>query len=220
MLSEKSRPVIEATLPVVGENIREITERFHDHLFGEHPGLLDGLFNRGNQAEGTQQQALAGSVAMFASTLVAHPDRLPEHLLSRIAHKHASLGAEPGPVSGGLRQPDVGDRRHPGRRRHARGGGYVDRGLLDHGLGPDQPGVRAGEVSNLLHDSVDAGDVLTLSLPFGDVVHDDSGRPLVYLCGPLPFMQGVRTALLDRGISPADIQYEVFGPDLWQADAD
>ncbi|MCW2537495.1 MAG: Oxidoreductase FAD-binding [Modestobacter sp.] len=75
-------------------------------------------------------------------------------------------------------------------------------------------------MSNLLHDSVDVGDVLTLSLPFGDVVRDDSGRPLVYLRGPLPFMQGVRTALLDRGISPADIQYEVFGLDLWQADAD
>jgi nitric oxide dioxygenase len=43
---------------------------------------------------------------------------------------------------------------------------------------------------------------------------------MYYLCGPLPFMQGIRAALLDRGISPADIQYEVFGPDLWQADAD
>jgi nitric oxide dioxygenase len=41
-----------------------------------------------------------------------------------------------------------------------------------------------------------------------------------YLCGPLPFMQGVRAALLERGVATADIQYEVFGPDLWQADAD
>jgi nitric oxide dioxygenase len=39
-----------------------------------------------------------------------------------------------------------------------------------------------------------------------------------YLCGPLPFMQAVRSALVERGVSPADIQYEVFGPDLWQAD--
>ena len=37
---------------------------------------------------------------------------------------------------------------------------------------------------------------------------------------PLPFMRGIRGVLLDRGVSPADIQYEVFGPDLWQADAD
>src|SRR6185312_17500655 len=95
MLTEKSRPVIEATLPVVGENIGKIAERFYQHMFGEHPGLLDGTFNRGNQAEGTQQQALAGSVALFASALVDHPDHLPEHLLQRIAHKHASLGINP-----------------------------------------------------------------------------------------------------------------------------
>ena len=41
-----------------------------------------------------------------------------------------------------------------------------------------------------------------------------------YLCGPLPFMQAVRSALLARGVAPRDIQYEVFGPDLWQADLD
>jgi nitric oxide dioxygenase len=39
-----------------------------------------------------------------------------------------------------------------------------------------------------------------------------------YLCGPLPFMQAVRSALLDRGVPAQDVQYEVFGPDLWQAD--
>ena len=37
-----------------------------------------------------------------------------------------------------------------------------------------------GEVSKLLHDAVGVGDVLTLSLPFGDVVLDDSGRPVVF----------------------------------------
>ncbi len=38
-----------------------------------------------------------------------------------------------------------------------------------------------------------------------------------YLCGPIPFMQAVRSALIDQGVPPQDIQYEVFGPDLWQA---
>src|SRR5512133_4306275 len=94
-LSEKSRPVIEATLPVVGEHIGEIADRFYRHMFGEHPELLDGLFNRGNQAEGTQQRALAGSVAVFASALVNHPEELPNRLRSRVAHKHASLGLRP-----------------------------------------------------------------------------------------------------------------------------
>jgi nitric oxide dioxygenase len=175
--------------------------------------------------------------------------------------------------------------------------------------GGDKPD---GEVSNLLHDTVDIGDELTLSLPYGDVVLDEVGRPVVfasagigiapvagmlshlvaansgmsitllhvdvdeghfalrrqvvsdvlalsnaslhvfynngsvsnepvssvhagimdldkidlpddaiyYMCGPLPFMQALRTELIGRGVLPRDIQYEVFGPDLWQADLD
>jgi nitric oxide dioxygenase len=169
-----------------------------------------------------------------------------------------------------------------------------------------------GEVSTLMCDTLQVGDVVTMSLPYGDVVLDDSGRPVVfasagigitpmagmlshlaaagsgleimvlhadehegtvalrrqvvsdvlalpnaslhvwyangtashepvdgvhaglmnladvtlpdnawyYLCGPIPFMQAVRSALIERGVPPADIQYEVFGPDLWQADLD
>jgi nitric oxide dioxygenase len=165
-------------------------------------------------------------------------------------------------------------------------------------------------VSNLLCDTIGVGDRLTMSVPFGDVVLDDSGRPAVfasagigitpmagmlshlaaagshlpitllhadldeasfalrhqvlsdldaltggsahvwyergaesslpaveahdgvmdldevklpddatyYLCGPLPFMQAIRSTLIDRGVPARDIQYEVFGPDLWQAD--
>jgi nitric oxide dioxygenase len=400
VLSDRSRPVIEATLPVVADNIQEIAHRFYEHLFAQHPSLLDGVFNRGNQAEGSQQVALAGSVAVFASALVKTPEQLPEHLLSRIAHKHASLGITPAqydvvhenlfwaianvlgdavtpevaaawdevywlmayalinqerglfsargvrpetvwrewevtdktpetadvttfrlkrtdtrlvrtslpgqyvtvqvPMPDGVRQPrqysltraDDGEHRQFSVKR-VRGDGKPD-----------------GEVSNHLCDSVEVGDVLTLSLPFGDVVLDDSGRPVVfvsagigitpmagmlshlvaagsqlpitllhadvdeesfplrrqvledlrslpgatahvwyesggdsslpvdgvhsgvldvydvklpddatyYLCGPLPFMQGVRSALIERGVNPRDIQYEVFGPDLWQAD--
>jgi nitric oxide dioxygenase len=173
--------------------------------------------------------------------------------------------------------------------------------------GDDRPD---GEVSTLLCTTVQVGDTVTLSLPFGDVVLDDGGRPVVflsagigiapmagmlshlavagshlpitvlhadedeasfalrqqvlydvrnlpdarmylwyetgaetalpvdgvfagrvdlgqvtlpddalyYLCGPIPFMREVRNALLDRGVRPQDVQYEVFGPDLWQAD--
>jgi nitric oxide dioxygenase len=390
--------VIEATLPVVAQNIEEIATRFYVHLFGEHPELLDGTFNRGNQAEKTQQMALAGSVAVFASSLVKTPEQVPEHLLARIAHKHASLGITPAqyevvhdnlfwaivdvlgdavtpevaaawdevywlmayalinqerglysargvrpetvwrewevvekvqetadvvtfklrrtddrlvktslpgqyvtvqvPMPDGVRQPrqysltkaDDGEHRQFSVKRV-------------HGNGkPD------GEVSNHLCDSVGVGDRLTLSAPFGDVVLDDS-RPVVlasagvgitpmagmvshlaaagshlpitvlhadadetsfalrdqvledvrflpeasahvwfengaesslpvdvhagqmnlddvklpdgagyYLCGPVPFMRAVRSALIDRDVPARDIQYEVFGPDLWQAD--
>ena len=54
MLSDKSRPVIQATLPVVGAHIKDIAQCFYRHLFTTHPELLDGTFNRGNQADGTQ----------------------------------------------------------------------------------------------------------------------------------------------------------------------
>jgi nitric oxide dioxygenase len=39
----------------------------------------------------------------------------------------------------------------------------------------------------------------------------------VFTCGPLPFMRHVRSTLLDRGVPPARIRYEVFGPDVWAA---
>jgi nitric oxide dioxygenase len=92
MLSDKSRPVIEATLPLVGSRIGAITPKFYSRLFAAHPELLDGLFSRSNQRSGNQQQALAGSIAAFATHLVNNPGTLPELVLSRIAHKHASLG--------------------------------------------------------------------------------------------------------------------------------
>jgi nitric oxide dioxygenase len=39
----------------------------------------------------------------------------------------------------------------------------------------------------------------------------------VFTCGPQPFMRLVRSTLLSRGVPPARIRYEVFGPDLWAA---
>ena len=402
MLSEQNRPIVQATLPVVGQHIGEIARRFYAHMFTAHPELLDGTFNRGNQARGEQQQALAGSVAAFASALVTTPERLPENLLSRIAHKHASLGIRPDQyqvvhdnlmwaivdvlgdavtaevaaawdevywlmanalinqerglysargvrpetvwrpwrVERKIRETDevvtfVVKRVDDRLVKTSLPGQYVTvRMSMPDGL--HQPrqysltraddgehrqfsvkrvhggGQPDGEVSTLLHDTVGAGDVLTLSLPYGDVVLDDAGRPVVfasagmgiapmagmlshlvaagsglsitvlhadldessfalrrqvvsdvlalrdaalhlwyekqshsnepvagvhqgimdldqvdlpdeanyYLCGPLPFMKAVRSALVARGVAPRDIQYEVFGPDLWQADLD
>ncbi|MER6300111.1 globin domain-containing protein [Kitasatospora sp. NPDC001539] len=92
MLSAKSAEVVEATLPAVGAAIGDITSRFYDRLFAAHPDLLRDLFNRGNQANGTQRQALAGSIAAFASALLADPDQRPDAMLARIAHKHVSVG--------------------------------------------------------------------------------------------------------------------------------
>ena len=92
MLSTKSAQVVKATLPVIGAAIGDITPVFYQRMFAAHPELQRDLFNRGNQAQGDQQLALAGAVAAYATLLVADDGRDPLEVLARIAHKHASLG--------------------------------------------------------------------------------------------------------------------------------
>ncbi|MBA9045486.1 MULTISPECIES: globin domain-containing protein [Streptomyces] len=392
MLSEQSAATVRATLPAVGAAIEQITERFYARLFDAHPELLRDLFNRGNQASGAQKSALAGSIAAFAGHLVEHPDQRPDAMLSRIAHKHASLGVVPeqypvvhehlfaaiAEILGASVTPEVaaawtevywlmanaliaiekrlyeesGSQEFRkwevvGREeetadvvsfrvrpvdgspvRGFRAGQYVSVGVkladgarqirqysLSGAPGEDvrQFSVKRvhggaapdGEVSSQLHARVRVGDVLELSEPYGDLVLDGvAGRPLLlasagigvtpmvamlaslaadghdapvtvvhgdrspadhalrvdhqayadkladsdvtffyerdaepggrtglvdlsgidiapgtcaYLCGPLPFMRAVRGQLIEKGVAPADIHYEVFGPDLWLA---
>ncbi|MFI6873535.1 globin domain-containing protein [Streptomyces sp. NPDC050400] len=396
MLSAQSAAVVRATLPAVGAAIEDITGRFYGKLFDAHPDLLRDLFNRGNQAAGSQRQALAGSIAAFATYLVSHPDDRPDVMLQRIAHKHASLGvlpeqypvvhqhlfeaiaevlgdavtpevarawnevywlmanaliaieerlyAEQGVTAGDVWQEwEVVSRTDPTQDvaafllRPADGaaapafkpGQYVSvqvtlpdgaQQIRQYSLtGAPSATTRSiavkrvpgtgttpdGEVSHHLHTHVGAGDRLRVSAPYGDlvlavdeaplllasagigctpmlamleelaaarhtgpvtVVHADrspdthalraehealagklpdatahfwyerpgsghrTGRvdlanvPVApgtraYLCGPLPFMRAVREQLLAQGVAPADIHYEVFGPDLWLAAA-
>ncbi|MFW0108820.1 globin domain-containing protein [Rothia sp. P7181] len=94
MLSEKSRPIIEATLAVVAERMPHITPEFYRRMFAARPDLMDGMFSRSSQLEGTQPQALAGSVVIFADYIFNNPDKYPDEVLSRVAHKHASLGLQ------------------------------------------------------------------------------------------------------------------------------
>ncbi|MFJ8633662.1 globin domain-containing protein [Streptomyces sp. NPDC093568] len=393
MLSEQSAATVRATLPVVGGAIGEITERFYAGLFAARPDLLRDLFNRGNQAAGTQRQAVAGSIAAFATHLVDRPDERPDAMLGRIAHKHASLGvtaeqyrlvhehlfAAIADVLGDAVTPEVAaawdevywlmanaliaiERRLYDERGGAawrewevvgrveetadvatfrlrpadggpvpdfRAGQYVSvqveladgaRQIRQYSLSaaPGSPirqfsvkrvhggAAPEGEVSGHLHARVRVGDRLRLSAPYGDLVLDgnDTDAPLLlasagigvtpmvamlgqladlghagpvlvvhgdrspaehalradheayaeklpdasvhfwyeadaygthrtglvdladiavpratraYLCGPLPFMRAVRAQLIGKGVAPADIHYEVFGPDLWLA---
>ncbi|MER7014674.1 globin domain-containing protein [Saccharopolyspora sp. NPDC000359] len=92
MLSATSTDVVRATLPVIGAAIDEITPVFYRRLFAAHPELERDLFNRGNQARGDQQRALAAAIASYATLLVADGGPDPRAVLARIGHKHASLG--------------------------------------------------------------------------------------------------------------------------------
>ena len=92
MLSPQSAQVVKVTLPVIGAAIGDITPVFYQRMLTAHPELERDLFNRGNQAQGDQQSALASAVAAYATLLVADDGRDPVEVLARIAHKHASLG--------------------------------------------------------------------------------------------------------------------------------
>ncbi|WP_433225794.1 globin domain-containing protein [Actinomadura formosensis] len=95
MLSSDHADIVRATLPAVGAHGATITGRFYAAMFAAHPELRH-LFNQGNQANGEQRRALAGSVAAFAEHLVSPAsDTSFQQMLSRIAHKHASLGVRP-----------------------------------------------------------------------------------------------------------------------------
>jgi len=92
MLSDKSRPYIDASVPVLREHGLAITTRFYQTMFKENPGLTN-LFNMGNQANGSQQQSLASAVFTYAANHDNRDALAP--VLSRIAHKHASVGLTP-----------------------------------------------------------------------------------------------------------------------------
>ncbi len=94
-LTPEQAEIVTQTLPIVGANIEKITPNFYNRMFAAHPELIADTFNRGNQKQGAQQKALAASVATFAATLVDPDAPAPEELLSRIGHKHISVGIKP-----------------------------------------------------------------------------------------------------------------------------
>lgn len=396
-LSAASRDVVAATLPAVGGAIDQITPLFYSKMFAAHPELIRDLFNRGNQSQGDQPKALAASIAAFATLQLEPDDARLQQVLTRIAHKHASLGVLPeqypivhehlfaaivevlgdavtpevaaawdelywlmahtliamerdlydaaGVEPGGVwRTVRVTERRQqtsdtvsftlaplgdetlpdylPGQYLSVAvtlpdGARQIRQYSLVWAPEPNTwrisvkriaatDGAPAGEVSGFLYENVYEDDELAVTTPFGDltlvdddapillasagigvtpilgilshlaaggdprpvsVIHadrsfaahahrselldltetmpaattmrwyEDLGRRTVddsiragladlsdvpvdprtqaYLCGPLPFMMSLRSQLIGRGVPPANVHYEVFGPDAW-----
>ena len=69
-----------------------LTRHFYARMF-EHNPELKHIFNQGHQAGGEQQQALAGAVAAYAEQ-IDDPSVLAP-VVTRIEHKHVSLGVRP-----------------------------------------------------------------------------------------------------------------------------
>ena len=88
MLSEASREIVKATVPVLEAHGTEITRVFYRNMFADHPELLD-IFNQANQSQGRQQTALAATVLAAAKHIDRLEELLPEVL--HIAHKHRAL---------------------------------------------------------------------------------------------------------------------------------
>lgn len=281
--------LIAATLPLVGANIDAITRSFYERLFEAHPALQRNLFNRGNQAQGAQQRALAASIATFATHLVNPDLPHPAELLSRIGHKHASLGitADQYPIvhehlfaaivevlgadtvtaevaeawdrvywimadtlidmeralyeGAGVAAGDVYRRaRVTGRVEDPSGAIVVTVGGLDATFEPGQyvsvgvtlpDGARqlrqyslvnasgsseltfavkpAGEVSGWIRDNLRVGDLIDITVPFGDLPAPQPGAPLVLISAGIGItpMLGILEAL------PADAQVQVLHAD-------
>ncbi|TDM03859.1 globin domain-containing protein [Macrococcus carouselicus] len=92
MLSQETREIIKATVPVLEQHGTEITSVFYAHMFEEHPELFN-VFNKANQKLGRQQTALAQTVLAAAK----HIDHLEAIIpnVNQIAHKHRALGIKP-----------------------------------------------------------------------------------------------------------------------------
>ena len=92
MLSQETINTVKSTAPLLAKEGENITRLFYRKLFDNHPELKN-VFNMANQAKGEQARALAESVFAYAN----HIDQLDAlgPVVSRIAHKHASLQVAP-----------------------------------------------------------------------------------------------------------------------------
>lgn len=99
MLDATTRDLVKTTAPVLKDHGVTLTRHFYARMFEHNPELVP-IFNQGNQQAGRQQQALAMAVAAYAEHIDDPSVLMP--VLTRVAHKHASLGirAEHYPIVG------------------------------------------------------------------------------------------------------------------------
>lgn len=88
-LTPQQVQIIKATVPALQQHGVAITTLFYERLLQQHPQLKN-IFNTAHQATGEQPAALAHAVWAYASN-IENPEAL-KSAISRIGHKHASLG--------------------------------------------------------------------------------------------------------------------------------
>lgn len=92
MLSQETRNIVKATVPVLEQHGVDITKTFYRNMLDDHKELLN-IFNRVNQVKGAQPTALATTVLAAAK----HIDNLEAVLphVEQIGHKHRALQIQP-----------------------------------------------------------------------------------------------------------------------------
>ncbi|KAJ5816559.1 Flavohemoprotein [Penicillium robsamsonii] len=91
-LTTQQKQVVKATIPALQEHGATITTLFYKRLLEKHPELKN-IFNIVHQKTGEQPAALAHAIWAYAVN-IDHPEALST-AVSRIGHKHASLGVMP-----------------------------------------------------------------------------------------------------------------------------
>ena len=92
MLSEKTIEIVKSTVPVLEKYGKDITTRFYQLMFNNHPELLN-IFNHANQKQGRQQAALANTVYAAAANIDNLGAIIP--VVKEIGTKHRALGVLP-----------------------------------------------------------------------------------------------------------------------------
>jgi ferredoxin-NADP reductase/hemoglobin-like flavoprotein len=88
-LTTEQKQIVKSTIPALEQHGVEITTLFYKRMLEAHPELKN-IFNTAHQATGEQPNALAHAVWAYAVN-IDHPEALAG-AVSRIGHKHASLG--------------------------------------------------------------------------------------------------------------------------------
>ena len=92
MLEQKTKELINSTIPALRDRGEEITKVFYRELFGRYPEVK-GMFDMQKQANGTQPKALALAV-LNAAKNIENLDRISSSI-NTIAKVHVDLGVKP-----------------------------------------------------------------------------------------------------------------------------
>lgn len=208
---------------------------------GQYVSVAVDLPDGARQARQYSVSSANGAAVQLSVKRVDASEGAPEGLVSQYLHHHATVGTqlELGPFAGDVTLAEgdgpialisagigitplvamletLADRETTQDVLVA----HADRAPRAHALRAAQERAVRRLPNASLHrwyeeDSGDLGQPGRMDLSALDIAPETTA----YLCGPLPFMRAARTQLMQAGVPAEHIHYEVFGPDVWVAQA-